>query len=503
MTSIFNVCIRLILTFALLSMGNIACAEKIESVEFTVAVAQNIIQSHSFIVPMPMASMEDSTKLSLFKNGSPIPFTAFAHLKWPARGNISYVRGLTLTTEASINVEDQFILTWGENKNNALSHPVNVSLLNYVPAKFSVSWLSHILYAPLRPSDDDFLKWFQRAYLKFGDYVTDDLKVSKAKNKISYMNASPWLYDRPYTLYQLYFKTGDFHWLKEAHSAALFYEKNISPEGYFLLKKRHDLKYLIPSGLLIDYIFYPRKSLLDTINKMYENSLTWPVKYKTSQGFWTERHLASALSLAITEWEVQGDSHSFSRILALIEGTKSSLVFGENASGGCIQHQLSAHEGKGGKTMVCSSWMNALVVEQLWRFYLLTFNHDSKSLIISLANQVLNKGVYQGWGVHMKDYKVPRYLQFFNDSKRRELDQWTDMHHACDVAGMLSKAAFLLKQDGKEYRLQKDMTLSLLKTCKKTLSRANVVKTWSLSPLRKFNWWFSSTGNLEWLMEQL
>jgi hypothetical protein len=491
---------RVLFIIIFFGYGKVVYAEK---VEFTFPAAYVAVKQYSFAVPMPMVGMEDSSKLSLLKNGSPIPFSAFAHLKWPSRDNKTFIRGLTITISTSINIDDAFVIRWGDKEKTALSPMKDINLLNYISAKYSVSWLSNILYAPIRANDKQTLKWFQRAYLKFADYVTDDIKVSKAKNKISYKNAAPWLYDHPYTLYQLYFKTGDSQWLQAAHSAALFYEKNISPKGYFILKKRHDIKYLIPTGLLIDYIFYPRKSVLDVINRMYKNSLSWPVTYKKSQGFWTERHLASALSLAITEWEVADNSHSLSRVLALIEGTKSSMVYGENSLGGCIQHQLSAHEETKDKTMVCSSWMNALIVEQLWRFYLLTSNEDSKSLIIALANQVLDKGTYRGWGVHMKKYTVPRYLQFFKDSKRRELDQWTDMHHACDVASMLSKAAFLLKQDGKEYLLQKNMTTSLLQTCRKTLSRSNVVKTWSISPLRKFNWWFSSTGSLEWLIEQL
>lgn len=501
-TCMWGFCARFILALVLLGCNTFTVAGEVDSVEFTFPTNYGV-KKHSFVVPMPMEAMDDSSKLSLFKNGKPIHFTAFAHLKWPTRQGLTYVRGLTINFEALVKTKDKFILAWGQHKAMALSSSVNIDPLSYITASFSTSWLSNILYSPLHATDKDFLKWFQRAYIKFGDYVTDEAKVAKAKNKISYKDASPWLYDHPYTLYQLYFKTGDSYWLHKAHSAALFYERNISHEGYFLLKKRHDIKYLIPSGLLIDYIFYPRKSLLDTINRMYGNSLSWPTEYNTSRGFWTERHLASALSLAVTEWEVTGSNNSLSRVLALIKGTKSSIVFGENGSGGCMRHQLGAHEGKKDKTMVCSSWMNALVVEQLWRFHLLTLNQDSKDLIITLANQVLDKGVYQGWGVHMKKYKVPRYLQFFNDSKRRELDQWTDMHHACDVAGMLSKAAFLLKEDGKDYQLQKDMTLSLLKTCKKTLSRSNVVKVWSISPLRKFNWWFSSTGSLEWLAEQL
>lgn len=490
------------ITLGLLSLNHLASAGEVDSVEFTLIGDQNFKQ-YSFVIPMPMDRMKTTTKVSLLKNGVPISFTAFAHLKWPTRSGINFVRGLTITTKAPVHIDDKYFLTWGDDKSTVLSRPINTDLLNYIPAHFNVSWLSKVLYAPVLARDKNILKWFQSAYIKFGNYVTDDKKVSKAKNKVTYKDASPWLYDHPYTLYQLYFKTGDSYWLQKAHSAAVFYEKNISSEGYFLLKKRQDIKYLIPTGLLIDYIFYPRKSLLDTINRMYGNSLSWPTEYKISQGFWTERHLASALSLAVTQWEVSGDDDSLSRVLALIKGTKSSIVFGQNGSAGCVRHRLGSHEGNADKTMVCSSWMNALVVEQLWRFYLLTSNEDSKDLIITLANQVLNKGTYQGWGVHMKKYKVPRYLQFFNDSKRRELDQWTDMQHACDVAGMLSKASYLLKQEGKDYWELRVMTHSLLKTCKKTLSRSSVVKVWSVSPLRKFNWWFSSTGSLEWLTDQL
>ena len=464
---------------------------------------------NAFTLAFPMNTLALNSNISLWHENAELPAEFYAHLNWPQTTNVTFVRGLTVIAKNKLNYGEYKVVWRESNEAYNIAKTSKLAQANsFVDAEMDVNWLSHLLYAPLQSvNEGNNIPWFENAYIKFATFITDDTAIAKyKKGRQSFKQAAPWLYDRPYTLYQLYLKTGDVTWREHAHSAALKYRENINEKGYFSLKKQHDMKYLIPNGLILDYLFYPNEETLKVIDLMYKNSLYWAVQYHSGLGFWTERHLASAMSLALAKWEVSGDNNALVRLNALIKGTLNSVSVMEGVGGeswGCVRHPYSAHEGGQDNTQICSVWMSALVVEQLWRYYRITHDLDSKKLIKLIGNQVLNGGLYGGWGPHMKTYKVPYYIRYFDDHKKREIDQWTDMQHACDVAAMVAKSGYLTKLDGKSIVEHSNVVKLLMKTCKKTLFRAKVVKVWGVSPLRKFNWWFSSTGNLPWLIEQL
>lgn len=467
-------------------------------------------KANAFALAFPMSTLSQYSKVQLYKDDVKVAADFYSHLIWPElSGSVGYVRGLTVIPEQMLS-EGRYKVVWKSNNDIKIKNlPKNkLSTLHFAEIAIEKYWLKYMLYAPLAPVENKHsLVWFDNAYQKFGEFITDDEAISGyKKGRESFKQAAAWLYDRPYSLYLLYLKTGDRKWQVHAHEAAVFYRNNINSAGYFSLKKKQDLKYLIPAGLLIDYLFYPDVKTYTVIEKMYENSLSWAAKYTNERGFWTERHLASAMSLALTKWELTGDKASSDRLTELIQGTQESIKVSIGAGGlpwGCVRHTYSSHEGGEDKTKVCSQWMSGLLVDQLWRYYRLSGNSLSGQLVKVLANQVLNDGLYGGWGAHLKGYKIPYYLRYFDDKKKREIDQWTDIHHACDVAAMVAKGGYLTKIDGKSTALHFDAVNVLMRTCKKTLYRADNVKVWGLSPLRKFSWWFSPTGNLAWLIEQL
>jgi hypothetical protein len=476
-------------------------------VEFQLSGKDSNKNQVNFTLPVPNNLIDSTNAFTLMSDDKVVEFKIFAHSFWPSiDGSSSYIRGLTVSLNKTADSNTVMKLNWGKGgvERLALTSIPDYDINTFTVAKLNKDWLSQILYTPVLANTSTEIDWFNKYRRKFAEFIVDESAIALSKkNKLSFESASPWLYDRPYTLYQLYLKTGDLRWRKEAHKSAQRYANNISEDGYFKLKKRKDLKYLMATGLLLDHLFYPSKKTQLIIKRMYDNALHWPVQYSENIGFWTERHLASALELALVNWELEPTKSSHYRLDALISGIYEALLAQAKNNSACLKHPYSAHENHSDNAPVCSPWMSALVVDKLWRYHWLTGDLRSKKIINMLADEFIKFGTYPGKSVHLKGYTIPKYLIFYSASKYNQPNQWTDIQHACDITGMLARSAYLKKRSNKTIALDKDVIEQLLKTCKKTLKRAKVVKVWSVSPLRKFNWWFSTTGDLEWLIEQL
>jgi len=470
--------------------------------QLTFEIEPNKSEIISITVPFSRERLPRKSIFLLFSGDEILKSKVQAHLLWPTENSTSpeHIRALSISFIP--NGSKVYKLVW---RDSYFTLPLGLPEYQVTSVSYQKDWLNTGIYTPLIANNKQFqLPWYNKAFSKFGDFITDKaLVVKSTKGKLSFDNPSPWLYDHPYSLYLLYFKTGVEKWRILAHEAAKRYQSLIKPDGFFSLKKNKDLKYLMASGLLIDYIFFPEKETLDTINLMYVNSVSWPIKYEEHMGFWTERHLSNAINLALTMWELTGELKYKDRVDRLVAGTLNGIKKNSFNPKMCVQHYYRAHEGGNDETRVCSPWMNALIVEQLWRYVEMTDDRGAKQIIELFASQVVEEGVYNGKGVHLTGYIIPYYLKFYSESKNEELNQWTDMQHACDVAAMVAKGAFIRKKSGKDVSKYLSIMGGLLKTCKKTMSRASVVKVWKISPLRKFNWWFSSTTSIEWLNEQL
>jgi hypothetical protein len=456
----------------------------------------------SITVPFSRGLLPRKSIFLLFAGDEILESKVLTHLLWPKKNSATPEHIRALSVSFIPNKNKVYKLVW---RDSYFALPIGLPEYDIPPVSYQKGWLDAGVYTPLLANNEQFqLPWYNKAFSKFGDFITDETLVLKStKGKLSFNNPSPWLYDHPYTLYLLYYKTGLDKWLILANKSAIRYRSLINSDGYFSLKKKKDLKYLMASGLLIDYVFYPKKDTSDTISKMYANSINWPLKYDKTLGFWTERHLASAINLALTMWELTGELQYRDRVDRLVAGTLKGIEHNPLNLGGCVQHYYRAHEGGNDEAKVCSPWMNALVAEQLWRYVEMTGNINAKKVIELFAGNILDDATYNGNGVHMKGYIVPFYLKFYDKSRHEEPNQWTDMQHACDVAAMVAKGAFLIKNSGQDINKHITVMTALLKTCKKTMTRSGAVKVWSISPLRKFNWWFGSTASLGWLNEQL
>ncbi|GDY26794.1 hypothetical protein AHAT_26840 [Agarivorans sp. Toyoura001] len=466
---------------------------------------------HYFVLPIPNFTISNQLGFELSQSGKTLDFSASAHLSWPQVGGAKFYRGVLFKVEGLDTGELE--IRWAKN----LTKPndgVKLEEALLVEANFTEKWLNSALYSPLIYNANNIdWGWFDNAYWRYAAYSGDEALIAELskpkdpakKTTLPSNSAAPWLYDRPYTFYQLYFKTADSRWKKTAHQKAQFFISQLDSNGDFSLKGSADLKYMLSAGLLIDYLFYPKLSTKLAIENMTPKGLKWPATYSTKLGFWTERHLSVALGLALNQWELDSTAQSLSRIEQLLSGIKQNLWVPAPGQGGCLKHSLKAHSNKNSQEMVCSPWMSALVVEQLWRYFWLTNDQQAAQLIVDFAEMLLQQGLYT------VEYKgktlyIPDYLVFFKKSIFQDRNSWTERQHACDVVGMVYKAVYLKRERGEDEFLLDLLGQELLKTCDGTMNKKGKTAAgqpaWALKPLRKFNWWFASNGSLTWILKQ-
>ena len=188
----------------------------------------------------------------------------------------------------------------------------------------------------------------------------------------------------------------------------------------------------------------------------------------------------------------------------MLDGTSAALYAFNANTHGCIAHPYGVHEGGKAADLVCSPWMSALASYQFWRIFQLTGNEQSKRIIKSLGKSVLSNGTYTATDAHIKGKIVPKYLVFLSRSKLEDNKQWSDIQHACDVAGMVSLSAYLSKLDGEDITQLVHLVDDLLLSCQHSLKVNDKHRQqWQLTPIRKFNWWFGTTGSMPWLLTEL
>tara|TARA_R110001599_G_scaffold310954_1_gene518193 strand:- start:975 stop:2507 length:1533 start_codon:yes stop_codon:yes gene_type:complete len=454
---------------------------------WAISVPDNVMNKHSQLV------LKDENNMIIQADFS------YA-LLWPSDNTRQYIRSLTISSgELQRSKSDLFYsLEWQEGTTeNITDAEKQLSITHH--ANVSAAWLALSFYAPLKTSaQNKKITWFDNANIRYGKFMADPSLLNK-KYQFDLNTAAIWLYDRPFNFYLLYLKTGDLYWKTKAHEASEFYRSHINNEGYFSLKEPNDFKYAYTQGLVLDYIFYPNKDTKEVIERIYKMTSSWPTEVK-KEGFWTERHHSVALTSAISQWVISNDTNTLKRIRSFVSNTANYLAYPYNGS--CLKHSYLSHNGKKSDTQVCSPWMTALLVEQFWRFYHLTFDYKSAHVIEMFSDFLINEGIF--YFTYGKEYSaVPRYLATINSTKKGKYNAWSDLHHACDVASAIAKAAYLKKIQNKEHSTLTLTLKNMLKTCRRSMHRSNSADAWPVNPPRKFNWWYGSAASFTWLLNEL
>lgn len=393
-----------------------------------------------------------------------------------------------------------------------------------VYATLPAAWLSACLLRtrPLPMGEIADMNWFDNALAHFSDTAVNDVSKSvRTENLIEYeQDHEPWLYDRALTLYGLYIRSGELKWLRHAHRASQFYARHIDSNGYFDRKKGYkdsppnDIKYSYGQSMLIDLMLTGDTQLRNKIEAVANAATHWNSRYTYQDKrpiLWTERHQTYALLATLSAWEATGKTQYAKLVRTIINNTFMHTTHPPQdwEPEGCPLHAYKDHEGFGTNKPVCSPWMNALLAEAVFRYYIHSEDNKALQYLDKLGDYLAHSGTYR-WskGGTMQGLLMPHYLSS-HAFKRYPDGSWDDHHHACDVAGAAARSTWARKVLGTSTETTAKLTRELLKTCQYSLNymhRKNAdtehgKTVWRLSVPRQYSWWFGSTLDLSWLLE--
>lgn len=456
------------------------------------------------LLPITNNTLPVNASVSLRSEAGPVQAELHYRLLWPGESDAGFVRLLVIDLEAPPafstltlsweHAADPLRPFWGKLGNAALVSPNRIWLQKVV-----------MLQAVSVPGQE----WYTDAQRLHANYIADDKQMQSHKYPLT--RASHWLYDKPQSFFQLFLMTGDDWALIQALRLAEFYAEQIKDNGYFGLRNRKDIKYVMSRGLTYHFLLTGSEQMKDTVARQFEASLDWDPEYDTWRGFWTERNQAAALNTAIAQWELTGSSAAKERIDAIIDATYKMTFepVDDWDVRNCPLHTMESHEGKGGDRPVCSPWMMALLADGLWRMVMLNDDWQAAELLRAFGR------FFADYGVYAKEKRgetvvAPYYLRAFPDHDWIEKNIWTDPQHNCEIAGMLGKSVMIYGGANRAPDTVLDSFRQFSSLCRQKLSsiaEKNTKKSRDtavrLKPPRRFGWMYSSTGELPWLMRTI
>lgn len=473
------------------------------------AVTLNQSTNIAFGVPFPKGFVTDSSKIRVLNaSGTEIPSFVTTTTNWRnfstgAAESIKSVQiGIAMTfanknavtikvqwgSSRSQNLTNTFTVasTWTSMANSGVNTSEYPGTINEptVFATLPTSWMSQSLLKTryLASGENATYKWFDDAFLKFSNYATASSTDYKTGNE-------PWLYDRAQTIFFQYFKTGDVNWLRRAHRAAQFYKNNITSSGTFALGG--DAKYVYGQSMLYDLMLTGDTSLSTTIDNTKKPHASWTTNYSSSTNFWTERHSAYALLAVLSAFEANGAVADANRAKALFNNYfKMQQTPGNGWTKiGCPLHTHEQHDPEEDlPSVVCSPWMGALLTDAIWKYYQLSLDQNALVYLSDYADYLHNYALTGSSNSRNPYYGASNYG---NTGKG-------DPEHACDVMGSMVKGLWAKQALGLSTTTALSEVNGTLAACKANLASYN-----SVSPPRKYNWWFGTNSDFSWMMENL
>jgi len=458
-----------------------------------------------FSLPFPQKKLPVNSTMSVYINNKLIPAKITFSLLWPKKHSTNSVRVLNIELENLPIDARSMTLTW-QHADHSLIESSAVSKIDAKLIYPNKHWLRETLLLTSNRGVDE--HWYRHIQELMAIYLANEKLL--AKNKYPRNVASQWLYDRAQVFYQLYLSGNKNQYKRQADLFVVFYKSQINENGFFKLSKPKDIKYLMGRSLVYDYLLNQNISSLTTLKTMFQASLSWNGSYG-GRGFWTERHHAAALNIAISYWELTGSEAANNRIKELISGV--FLMTFKPINGwsirNCPQHTFKSHEGWGDSSPTCSPWMMALLADNLWRYYLLTGDESSAKLLSAFSDFMLKEATYIANEGKIVGHLIPKYIVSLDNPKQEELEPWSDREHMCDVAAMIGKGVIIKKERGNKYFSVNQLFKKMSEQCKAAklavIEKYKYVKLTHLrsKPPRKFNWQYSSTDDLPWLMHTL
>ncbi|MGE0763892.1 MAG: hypothetical protein AB7N80_11490 [Bdellovibrionales bacterium] len=298
--------------------------------------------------------------------------------------------------------------------------------------------------------------------------------------------SEPWLYDRAQTLFIAYFRTGSVDRLRSAHRAAQFYKANINAAGGFALGG--DSKYVYGQSMYYDLMLTGDTTLVPVIERATLPHAGWPTTYSAATNFWTERNSAYALHASLAAYEATGAAAYAVRARSLFNSYFSMQQTPINGwvKNGCTLHTNTQHDpSEALPNVVCSPWMGALLADAIWKYYILSLDNNALIYLADFADFIQQYGLYTSGTAR---------LPYYGASSYGHTDPDGDVQHTCDVMGAYVRGYWAKRELGRSVANLTADRNSLIAAC-----QANVNSS-SISPLRKYSWWFGTNSDFHWFM---
>lgn len=267
-----------------------------------------------------------------------------------------------------------------------------------------------------------------------------------ANNLCPYKTAfEPWLYDRPATMFTLYFRSGFFSALRSAVRNAEFYRARVNPSGLFTLDPT-DNKYAFNESLAYAYWATGDATFLAEIQRTADAHNGSQHAWTPALGFWTERSVAFKLMAHSVAWEIDGSPSRATSIDAIIaalaehqDGANGAIPAAGRVDGGWY-HSGAQHGDWDAAAFGGSTWMTALLSDALRRAYVA----DEGS---GIAQMIRRSGSFlraslRSAGSDFGSVLGPRYVIEFDGSDFAGTAPIHDVEHALDVAAALAWADY-------------------------------------------------------------
>jgi hypothetical protein len=383
-------------------------------------------------------------------------------------------------------------------------------------AMFTPEWYGmSMLKTRLLPAGTDAaFAGYDQAYSDFAATAINDVDPRvTAANLIHYTNTDePWLFDRATALYQLAFRTGEVEYLRHAHRGAQFYANHIGAQGYFDLKG-DDIKYVTGEAISIDYWLTGDDRMLAVHQRMIPMFDNGQTATYTPGHFWTERHNAYKLLGYVTGYELLGTA-------SLGQKAKDTFTIYVNHQNnppagapntGMLMHQKPDHgEGGSASEWVASPWMSVFLIDAVERYYIHSGDTRVANFVTRMADGInqIGDSMYYTDAVDGNEHLTPFYLAGPGLSDQgHELDEWGDLEHAVDVSKIFALAYYFSKRAGSpssaylgRFNELVDSSQAAFNYWTRPNGPASGLAAFRLSPARKFNWWFRTTANRDFLI---
>jgi len=493
----------------------------------------------SFGIPFPPGCVSDPKLISLADNtGQEMPIHVEVLARWlPPVPGAPCIRAVLIQYQdyMASPMPRTYTLRWGKPRQKTMARgwPASRAWLsltdNSYPA-FTVkdptvwallpaSWLGQALIkgrlAPAGTHPE--LNWLHDAHGGFYKQAINQpiltawqkrpgINVQKHYGVDYLKNSEPWLFDRTTTIFLRYLTTGGLEPFKFALRDAQYYAHNVQENGRFSLLadgRLRNVMYGNQEALTIAWFFSGLPALQTASQRLVKLLDAWYPEYSPERTFWTERHLAFHLMIATAAYEMTGDPALLKRARHAFDiayGMQTTPPPGAPADG-CLIHTGVQHSSKV-KGWICSPWMSVFLADAIMRYYLISADPRVPESIMMLGDYLVNMGTYRFYYKSAKStYTWPYYLASSVLKTDPASDDW---QHALDTSKILAASIYFARKQNLPYKKYRQLYDELIISARATLPKKHGGRetAYSLHPRRKFSWWFRTTADIPWLLNQ-